>query len=201
MGKIIERDSGFNVLESIRDSKTGNIYHRVVWKGIEQTGYMKSFPGVEGGETISKSWWETIKRRNERKVPPPSTRRVVGVVKGFYDGKHPSDSFDFKIRINGRTTMDRHTAEERMRESLKNAYHFAASNIDALSKASFEIHWTDQAAIDIDLQRGSPESFTGQFEMLFQSGAWHGYNIPTGEIRFPNTSPLPRRIGSSRRTL
>lgn len=98
MGTIIESSRQYTVLETVEDAKSGNTYQRIQYKGIDEEGYIKDLPGVSGGETISKSWWRRIKKRNE--PTEVTVYRHTVICQGEYDPEsHGDPVVDYEIDI------------------------------------------------------------------------------------------------------
>lgn len=190
----------YEVIESFVDQVgAGKEYAKVRYKGIEQVGYISRVAGP--GKSISEDWYKEKKRQQ----PDELVRRVVGMVKGNYRTSEfglTSRDFDFKITIEGKTTLGEDTAEDFMRDSLQDSLDFSETQIEALSKATIEVGPNDQEAIDIDLQEGQTEPFSGKFEMVFvSSDSWFGYGIPEDNINFPNTTIAQRKLTKADRTI
>lgn len=69
--------NNYKVVESFV-SDTGRTYAKVVWKGIEQTGYISRLGGP--GRTISKSWYKEKKRERGK------WRTIIGGIQDLQDG-------------------------------------------------------------------------------------------------------------------
>lgn len=96
--------SAYNVVESFT-ADNGFEYAKVVYKGIEQTGYISRIAGP--GNTITEGWYKEKKREEEPEEPPeppgPNTEIIVTVngetrtTKGFGGG----DTVKVEAEISG----------------------------------------------------------------------------------------------------